>query len=122
MPVLAQPPFVAPVPREVVFPGSKPGQNQQNHSEHRDRLGTVLVPGFGQTPEPTLPLPPYRPPTAVEKAHMRRLYQQGLSRNRVCHLVYGFKNGKVYGWVNEALAELGEEDEEEAEPIEHIIA
>ena len=122
MPVLAQPPFVAPVPRKVVFPGSKPGQNHQNHSEHRDRLGTVLVPGLVQTPEPTLPLPPHRPPTAVEKVHMRRLYQQGLSRNRVCHLVYGFKNGKVYGWVNEALAELGEEDEEEAEPIEHIIA
>ena len=45
-----------------------------------------------------------------------------MSRNRLCRQVYGFKNGKVYGWIIDTLAEFDAEDEEEEEPIEHIIA
>ncbi|MEI2609612.1 MAG: hypothetical protein V9G20_13365 [Candidatus Promineifilaceae bacterium] len=68
------------------------------------------------------PFSPERPPTPEEQAHIHELHALGFSRNRICHTVYGFKNGKVYGWIIDTLAEFDAEDEEEAEPIEHIIA
>ena len=73
-------------------------------------------------PEPDLPLPTNRPPTPIEQALIRRLAAQGLSRNRICRRVYGFKNTKILGWINDALAELDEEDDEEETPLERITA
>ncbi len=59
-------------------------------------------------PEPVpamqTPINHSRPPTAQEKAYMRFLYHEdGLSKNAVCKLLYGFKNGRTYKWVSEAL-------------------
>ncbi len=71
-----------------------------------------------QTPQPPaqpqLPLDTLRSPTAVERAYMRRLYVDGLSKNGVCRAVYGFKDGKRYAWVSAALEE-GESTEERNE-------
>ena len=53
-----------------------------------------------------LPTPPFdanRPPTLAEQRVMAQLHDDGLSRNAICHHVYGFKNGRVYGWVREAV-------------------
>ena len=68
------------------------------------------------------PFPVERPPTPKEQAHIRQLFALGLSRNRICSAVYGFKNTKILGWINDALAELDEEDDEEETSLERITA
>ncbi len=68
------------------------------------------------------PFPSERPPTPKEQAHIRQLFALGFSRNRICSAVYGFKNTKILGWINDALAELDEEDDEEETPLERITA
>ena len=47
-----------------------------------------------------------KPPTVEERAYLRQLFQQLGSKNQVCNAAYGYKNGKVYQWVTEALEEL----------------
>ncbi|MBK9056032.1 MAG: hypothetical protein IPL78_35580 [Chloroflexi bacterium] len=69
-----------------------------------------------------MPLPTNRPLHQQEQAFIRQLAERGLSRNRICQQVYGFKNTKILGWVNDALAELSEEDDEEEIPQERITA
>ena len=54
-------------------------------------------------PTPQLPLSHDRPPTEAEQQYMRQLRTRGLSKNRICRHVYGFKNGKTYAWVTEAV-------------------
>lgn len=73
-------------------------------------------------PNNLCPFPSERPPTPTEQAYVRQLFTLGFSRNRICATVYGFKNGKVLGWINEALAELDKEDDEEETSQERITA
>lgn len=68
------------------------------------------------------PFPSERPPTPEEQVYIRQLFALGFSRNRICSAVYGFKNTKILGWINDALAELDEEDDEEETPLERITA
>ena len=69
-----------------------------------------LEPTFTPEPEPVLtPSLPYnhdQPPTAVQQQYMQQLYTGGLSKNRICRQVYGFKNGKTYAWVTEAVEQV----------------
>ena len=60
--------------------------------------------------EPTLPLDAAHPPTAAERAYIRQLYASGLSKNGVCRRVYGFKDGRTYGWITAALNEAADEE------------
>ena len=58
-------------------------------------------------PVPTLRIPfdSNNPPTTVEKNYIRKLHTDGASKNRICQQVYGFKNGKVFRWVSNAIDE-----------------
>lgn len=129
MPVLTPQPFIAPVPREVVQSGALTGADTGAHQPHHAELGrfggveTPVRPlELVLPPEPDLPLPTNRPPAPTEQAFIRRLAGRGLSRNRICQQVYGFKNTKILGWINDALAELDEEEDEEETPLERITA
>ena len=53
--------------------------------------------------EVSLPFPTDRPPTSAEADFIRQLQVDGLSRNAICRHVYGFKDGRTYGWVREAI-------------------
>jgi hypothetical protein len=55
------------------------------------------------TDQVSLPFPTDRPPTAAEADFIRQLHVDGLSRNAICRHVYGFKDGRTYGWVREAI-------------------
>lgn len=46
-----------------------------------------------------------RPPTDVEAAALRDLFARLGSREKVYKAAWGFKNGKVAGWLNEVLSE-----------------
>lgn len=46
-----------------------------------------------------------RPPTDVEAAALRYLFARLGSREKVYKVAWGFKNGKVAGWLNEVLSE-----------------
>ncbi|MCB8944367.1 MAG: hypothetical protein H6658_11510 [Ardenticatenaceae bacterium] len=67
-----------------------------------------LEPDFIPEPElvlnPQIPFSHDRPPTPAEQQYMQQLYNRGMSKNRICRQVYGFKNGKTYAWVTEAVA------------------
>lgn len=52
---------------------------------------------------PSIPLNHDRPPTEVERRYIRQLAAGGMSKNRICHYVYGFKNGKTFAWVTKAI-------------------
>lgn len=58
-------------------------------------------------PELVLPLDPAQPLTAAAHTYIHQLAAQGWSKNKICQTVYGFKNGRTYGLVSEALAEGG---------------
>jgi DNA segregation ATPase FtsK/SpoIIIE-like protein len=94
-------------PGVVRFFAPEPGRNQL------EPPGTGFEPVLSRpepalsvepVPEPSLPFSPHRPPTVAERAYIRRLHAAGLSNNAVCKRVYGFKNGKVYGWVAQAIS------------------
>jgi len=131
-PVFVHPPFVAPMPREVGQSGACTGANTGAHQPHQPHHPELAFSTVSETPvcpvdlvlspQMPLPLPTNRAPTPTERAFIRQLAERGLSRNRICHQVYGFKNTKILGWVNDALAELSEEDDEEETPIERITA
>lgn len=59
--------------------------------------------------QPSTPFPTDRPPNPAEQEHIRHLHEDGLSKNRICKQVYGFKDGRVYGWVSQALNGHGKE-------------
>jgi hypothetical protein len=50
-----------------------------------------------------------RPPTDVEAAALRDLFARLGSREKVYKAAWGFKNGKVAGWLNEVLSEANVE-------------
>lgn len=64
-------------------------------------------------PEPALVVEPVaeavpqfpsdQPPTPAGQAYIRQLSGRGLSKNAICYQLYGFKNGKVYGWISQAV-------------------
>ena len=61
---------------------------------------------FQEEPVPNLKTPfnHERAPTLEERQFMRFLYHHdGMSKNAICKMVYGFKNGQTYAWVTEAV-------------------
>jgi hypothetical protein len=72
---------------------SQPANGQPTTGRPQSSSAAAVVP----------PFPTDRPPTGAERAFIRQLYADGLSRNGICRHVYGYKDGRVYGWVREAL-------------------
>jgi hypothetical protein len=61
---------------------------------------------FQEEPVPNIriPISHERAPTHEERQFMRFLYHHdGMSKNAICKMVYGFKNGQTYAWVTEAI-------------------
>jgi hypothetical protein len=81
---------------EVVLPSPYPSLSPQER-------GT-----WGSQNENAPLLPSDRPPTASERVLLRELYAALGSKEKVYPLAWGFKNGKVYGWLTDALAEVFE--------------
>ena len=54
-------------------------------------------------PAPSIPFNHDNPPTPAESAYIRQLYANGMSKNQVCRHVYGFKNGKTFAWLTQAI-------------------
>ncbi|MCP4422801.1 MAG: hypothetical protein GY805_39835, partial [Chloroflexi bacterium] len=52
---------------------------------------------------PSIPFSHDRPPTVIECDYIRQLAADGMSKNQICRHVYGFKNGKIFAWVTEAI-------------------
>jgi hypothetical protein len=90
----------------------KTGQNGQNGLVLPSPLiPTPLHEGGRETQNENAPLlPSDRPPTASERVLLRELYAALGSKEKVYPLAWGFKNGKVYGWLTDALAEVFEYD------------
>jgi hypothetical protein len=90
-------------------------QPAHNHSQPAQLVVQPVATGCNQPqppilsqPQPvatTLPLSATRPPTPAERRYIRQLYGEMGSKNGVCRQVYGFKDGKVYGWVSAAIEE-----------------
>ena len=53
--------------------------------------------------EPVPSFSPDNPPTPAGQAYIRQLSGRGLSKNAICHQLYGFKNGKVFSWISHAI-------------------
>ena len=64
--------------------------------------------------EERLRLPGNRPPTAAERRQLRELFARLGSKEKVYRVAWGFKNGIVAGWLNEALSEAI------VEPVLHV--
>ena len=61
---------------------------------------------FQEEPVPNIriPISHERAPTHEERQFMRFLYHHdGMSKNAICKMVYGFKNGQTYAWVTAAI-------------------
>jgi hypothetical protein len=61
---------------------------------------------FEEEPVPNfrIPISHERAPTLEERQYMRFLHHQdGMSKNAICRMMYGFKNGQTYAWVTEAV-------------------
>jgi hypothetical protein len=100
---LPEPPPEPPVPS--VSPVLSPVTEKKVVTSPRTTLSGPRT-GSGAERELVLPIPPFdagRPPTAAERRVMVQLHEDGLSRNAICHHVYGFKNGRVFAWVREAI-------------------
>jgi hypothetical protein len=55
-------------------------------------------------PDIRIPISHERSPTHEERQFMRFLHHHdGMSKNAICRMVYGFKNGQTYAWVTEAI-------------------
>jgi hypothetical protein len=90
-PVIGQDWLLLSEPQEPLRTGSEP---------HRTTVFQEPEP----VPSPRLPLSHERAPTPEEQAFMRFLYHHdGMSKNAICRMVYGFKNGQTYAWVTEAI-------------------
>jgi hypothetical protein len=52
---------------------------------------------------PALPLDATRPPNSNERALIRQMHADGLSKNQICRELYGFKDGRTFGYVSSAI-------------------
>jgi hypothetical protein len=52
---------------------------------------------------PALPLDATRPPNSNEQALIRQMHADGLSKNQICRELYGFKDGRTFGYVSAVL-------------------
>jgi hypothetical protein len=95
-------PVVQPVAASdaAAWPYSHP--HGRNGGHNRDHNQSALS-GPMATDQVSLPFPTNRPPTAAEADFIHQLHVDGLSRNAICRHVYGFKDGRTYGWVREAI-------------------
>jgi hypothetical protein len=73
-----------------------------HHGHNRDHNQSTTSDPMA-TDQVSLPFPTDRPPTAAEADFIRQLHVDGLSRNAICRHVYGFKDGRTYGWAREAI-------------------
>ena len=58
-----------------------------------------------------------RPPNDEERRRLRQLFNRLGSKEKVYRAAWGFKNGKTLAWLNEALEEEVDEDEDDGEPV-----
>ena len=65
-----------------------------------------------------LPFSKDRPPTAAEKAFIRKRYAETGNLTAICFECYNSKGGKVWDWVKEAIEEQGGETAVEPKQVE----
>jgi hypothetical protein len=98
----AQPLFIAPQPQLSGGQPAPPVATGSSSLQLGENEGQPVA-------QPPLPFDTSRPPNDAERAYIRYLYAEGLSKNAVCREVYGFKDGKTYAWVTAALEETEED-------------
>lgn len=94
---------VQPVTRQDWLLVSEPAEPIEPVQTSSETAEPALYSELEPVPIPAIPFNHDQPPTAVEVAYIRQLYADGMSKNQVCRHVYGFKNGKTYAWITDAL-------------------
>ena len=79
------------------------------HASNQPETDPVHQQAIPQSDVPKRPFDATRPPTLKEQTYIRELHHDGMSKNGICRYLYGFKDGRVLRYVNNALAVTDED-------------
>lgn len=98
-----QPHFFPAQPVEV---GQQPVEAEQQPVAHVANQPEADPANRQAPPQSDVPQRPFdatQPPTPQQQAYIQELYSDGMSKNGICRYLYGYKDGRVLRYVNDAL-------------------